>query len=129
MAERVQATGRRKTAVARIILLSGKGEIRVNSRTFEEYFNRETHRLIIMQPFNVTNTAGKFNIRANVSGGGMTGQAEAIRHGISRALIATDDALRAPLKSGGFLTRDPRRKERKKYGQKRARKRFQYSKR
>ena len=127
--ERFRATGRRKRAVARVILLSGEGKITINKRLFENYFSRETDRLIIMQPFAVTNTSGKFDVRANVNGGGTTGQAGAIRHGISRALILTDSSYRATLKSGGFLTRDARRKERKKYGQKRARKRFQYSKR
>ena len=125
----IQATGRRKTATARIRLSSGEGKISVNKKPIENYFVRETHRLIIMQPFNVTNTTGKFDLSANVGGGGMSGQAVAIRHGISRALVMADDANKATLKAGGFLTRDSRRKERKKYGQKRARKRFQYSKR
>ena len=127
--ERYQTTGRRKEAVARIFLQAGSGTIRVNNRTFEDYFIRETHRLLIMQPFDATNTKGKFDIMANVCGGGMTGQALAVRHGISRALVQADEAYKKILKTGGFLTRDARRKERKKYGQKRARKRFQYSKR
>jgi small subunit ribosomal protein S9 len=127
--DRYQTTGRRKRAVARIFLQAGDGKIKVNDRTFENYFIRETHRLLIMQPFNVTNTKDKFDVMANVNGGGMTGQALAVRHGISRALVQADEAYKKALKTGGFLTRDARRKERKKYGQKRARKRFQYSKR
>ncbi len=127
--DRCQATGRRKEATARILLQTGDGTIKINKRIFEDYFIRETHRLIIMQPFNITDTKGKFNVIANVRGGGMTGQAIAVRHGISRALVMADEAYKKTLKSGGFLTRDSRRKERKKYGQKRARKRFQYSKR
>ena len=127
--DRYQATGRRKKAVARVILLPGDGKIKVNHRTFETYFNRETHRLLIMQPFSITNTKGKFDLRVNVVGGGLSGQAIAVRHGLSRALTLADMAHRAALKTAGFLTRDPRRKERKKYGRKRARKRFQYSKR
>ncbi len=127
--DRFQATGRRKSAVARVALFAGSGKLIVNKKPIETYFNRETHRLKIMQPFDVTNTTGKFNVRVSVNGGGETGQADAIRHGISRALIIADIAHRAALKSGGFLTRDSRMKERKKYGQKRARKKFQYSKR
>lgn len=127
--EKFQATGRRKRAVARVFLSQGHGKIKINNKTFENYFVRETHRLIIVQPFSVTNTTGKFDVMARIAGGGMTGQAEALRHGISRALLLVDITNRATLKSGGFLTRDSRRKERKKYGQKRARKRFQYSKR
>jgi len=127
--EQQRATGRRKKAAARIFLKPGQGTIRVNHKKFEEYFERETHRLIIMQPFEVTNTVGKFDVVVNVRGGGKTGQALAIRHGISRSLCLVDEANRKALKPGGFLTRDARRKERKKYGQKRARKRFQYSKR
>jgi len=127
--DRCQATGRRKEATARIFLQAGDGKIKINKRIFEDYFIRETHRLIIMQPFNITNTKGKFDIIANVNGGGMTGQAMAVRHGISRALVMADESYKKALKSGGFLTRDSRRKERKKYGQKRARRRFQYAKR
>lgn len=129
MGEIFQAIGRRKTSVARVMLSSGEGKISVNKRPFEDYFNRETHRLVILQPFKATDTTGKFDVRANVNGGGVSGQAEAIRHAISRALVIADNAYKASLKSGGFLTRDSRMKERKKYGQKRARKRFQYSKR
>lgn len=127
--EKILATGRRKRAVARVFLIPGQGRISVNHRSFEEYFNRETHRLIIMQPFNATKTLGKFDVIANVSGGGPSGQADAVRLGISRALILAEPSNRPLLKPGGFLTRDGRRKERKKYGRKRARKRFQYSKR
>lgn len=127
--EKFQATGRRKQATARVFLLPGAGKINVNDRVFEEYFLRETDRLIIMQPFNATSTVGKFDVKATVTGGGVSGQAEALRHGISRALTLADPTYRPALKKGGFLTRDPRRKERKKYGRKRARKRFQYSKR
>ena len=127
--EKFHATGRRKTSVARIFLLSGQGAIKINGRTLENYFPRSTHRIVLMSPFEVTNTKDKFDVRANVSGGGSTGQAEAIKHGISRALVIADIANKEALKKGGFLTRDARMKERKKYGRKRARKRFQYSKR
>ncbi len=127
--DRYQATGRRKEATARIFLQTGDGRIRVNKREFENYFIRETHRLLIMQPFNATNTKGKYDIVVNVRGGGMTGQALAVRHGISRALVLANEINKKPLRSNGFLTRDARRKERKKYGQRRARRRFQYSKR
>jgi small subunit ribosomal protein S9 len=127
--ERHQATGRRKEAAARIFLQAGDGKIKVNKRKFEDYFIRETHRLLIMQPFNATDTKGKYDVVVNVRGGGMTGQALAVRHGISRALVMTDEVYKKALKSSGFLTRDSRRKERKKPGQKRARRRFQYSKR
>lgn len=129
MADVYRATGRRKEASARISIKSGEGKIRVNKKTFEDYFIRETHRLIITQPFSVTSTKDKFDVMVNVRGGGMTGQAVAVRHGIARALVICDEAYRKALKSGGFLTRDARRKERKKYGQRRARKKFQYSKR
>ena len=127
--DKFQATGRRKSSVARVFLLAGTGKISVNNRSFENYFPRETHRLIIMQPFNATDTLGKFDVRANVTGGGASGQAGALRHGISRALMIADNSYKSALRAGGFLTRDPRRRERKKYGRKRARKRFQYSKR
>ena len=125
----IQATGRRKRSVARVLLFPGQGKVSVNNRTFENYFNRETHRLIILQPFGATNTTDKFDMSVNVNGGGLSGQAIAVRHGIARALVVADISHRGALRAGGFLTRDPRRKERKKYGQKRARKRFQYSKR
>ncbi len=123
------AVGRRKESVARVRLRPGNGTIRVNKRTFEDYFPRETHRIIVKQPMNITSTLDKFDVMATVSGGGIGGQAGALKHGISRALLKSDDALRIMLKKAGFLTRDPRAKERKKYGQKRARKKFQFSKR
>src|ERR1700743_1913702 len=122
-------TGRRKTSVARVRLSSGTGKVTVNGRTFETYFPTESLRMVVQQPLNVTGMAGKFDIRANVSGGGPNGQAGAVRHGISRALLLADANLRASLKAEGLLTRDPRMKERKKYGQPGARKRFQFSKR
>ena len=127
--ERFQAVGRRKTSVARILLLSGEGRISINGRSIEDYFPRPTHRLTLMSPLEVTKTKGTFDVKANVSGGGITGQAEAIRHGITRALIVADNSHKGILKKSGFVTRDARMKERKKYGRKRARKRFQYSKR
>ena len=122
-------TGRRKEAVARVRLMPGTGTILVNGRQFEDYFPRETLRLSIKAPLLLTHQLGKFNVAANVVGGGMTGQAGAVRLGIARALVALDAAHRPPLRSGGLLTRDPRMKERKKYGQKGARKRFQWTKR
>jgi small subunit ribosomal protein S9 len=122
-------TGRRKTSVARVWLKAGGGAMTVNRRRFEEYFPRETLRMIICQPLQLTNTLGQFDATINVGGGGPTGQAGAVRHGIARALLQFDEALRQPLKRAGFLTRDPRMKERKKYGQPGARSKFQYSKR
>jgi small subunit ribosomal protein S9 len=122
-------TGRRKTSVARVWLRPGQGTITVNRRAFEDYFPRETLRMVIAQPFQLTNTLGQFDVSVNVGGGGIAGQAGAIRHGIARALLTFDDKLRQTLKRGGLLTRDPRMKERKKYGQPGARKQFQYSKR
>lgn len=122
-------TGRRKTAVARVRLASGTGKITVNGRSLENYFVVETHRTLATQPLVVTDTAAKYDVRVNVRGGGPNGQAGAVRHGISRALLAADPNFRAALKAEGLLTRDPRMKERKKYGQPGARKRFQYSKR
>jgi small subunit ribosomal protein S9 len=122
-------TGRRKTSVARVRLSSGSGKIQVNGRAFETYFPTESLRMQVTQPFAVTSTAEKFDVSVNVSGGGPSGQAGAVRHGIARALLAADANLRAALKAEGLLTRDPRMKERKKYGQPGARKRFQYSKR
>ncbi|MCX8089697.1 MAG: 30S ribosomal protein S9 [Verrucomicrobiae bacterium] len=124
-----RATGRRKTAVARVRLLPGTGRIVVNGRPFEEYFSVESQRVLATEPLTATGTAGKFDVRVNVTGGGISGQAGAIRHGIARALLAYDATLRATLRAEGLLTRDPRQKERKKYGQPGARKRFQYSKR
>jgi small subunit ribosomal protein S9 len=131
MAERVQfyGTGRRKTSVARVFLRQGPGQITVNKRTFGDYFPRESLRLLVAQPLELTGTAGQLDVMVNVSGGGLSGQAGAVRHGIARALLAFNDQLRPQLKRAGFLTRDPRMKERKKYGQPGARKRFQFSKR
>jgi small subunit ribosomal protein S9 len=122
-------TGRRKTAVARVWLRLGQGTITVNRRSFEDYFPGETLRMVICQPLQLTSTLGQFDVRVNVGGGGIAGQAGAVRHGIARALLAFDDKLRTPLKRAGLLTRDPRMRERKKYGQPGARKQFQYSKR
>jgi len=122
-------TGRRKTAVARVRMAAGSGKITVNNRPFENYFPTENLRTQALQPLTVTETAAKFDVRVNVSGGGPSGQAGAVRHGIARALLVTDANLRPTLKSNGLLTRDPRMRERKKYGQPGARKRFQYSKR
>ena len=130
MAEKViTATGRRKTSVARVYLRQGKGGIKINSRSLEEYFGRETARMIVLQPFDVTQSKGGYDIEVNVQGGGSSGQAGAIRHGITRALIEADPNFRASLKKAGFVTRDPRAVERKKYGRHKARKRPQYSKR
>jgi small subunit ribosomal protein S9 len=127
--DRFYGTGRRKTSVARVWIHSGSGRVVVNRRTFEDYFPRETLRMIIAQPFQVTNTAGQFDVLASVTGGGPTGQAGAVRHGIARALVRFDVQLRQTLKKAGLLTRDPRMRERKKYGQPGARQKFQYSKR
>ena len=122
-------TGRRKTSVARVRLSAGTGKVSVNGRSLEEYFPLETQRSDVLLPLNITDTSNKLDVRINVCGGGMSGQAGAARHGISRALLNVDADLRPVLKSAGFLTRDPRMKERKKYGQPGARRRFQYSKR
>lgn len=122
-------TGRRKTSTARVYLRPGKGEIKVNKREFEEYFPNEALRMIINQPLRLTDTTGKFDILINVLGGGNAGQAGAVRHGITRALLEYNADLRPTLKKAGLITRDPRKKERKKYGQKGARARFQFSKR
>ncbi|HEX6185967.1 MAG TPA: 30S ribosomal protein S9 [Pyrinomonadaceae bacterium] len=122
-------TGRRKTATARVYLRPGTGEIRVNRKTFEEYFPNQALRMVIRQPLTLTDTASKFDIIVNVAGGGPAGQAGALRHGITRALMEFNADLRPALKDAGLVTRDPRAKERKKYGQKGARKRFQFSKR
>ena len=127
--DRSYGTGRRKTSVARVWIRPGSGRIVVNRRAFEDYFPRETLRMIIAQPLAVTNTAGQFDVLASVQGGGPTGQAGAVRHGIARALVAFDQNLRQVLKKAGLLTRDPRMRERKKYGQPSARQKFQYSKR
>ena len=122
-------TGRRKTSTARVYLRPGAGEVKINRKAFEQYFPNETLRMIIRQPLQLTETTNKFDILVNVDGGGPAGQAGAIRHGITRALIEFNADLRPTLKHAGLITRDPRIKERKKYGQKGARKRFQFSKR
>jgi small subunit ribosomal protein S9 len=122
-------TGRRKNATARVFLRPGNGDIKVNERTLDEYFKRESLKLIIRQPLLLTETADKFNVLVRIEGGGMAGQAGAIRHGLSRALVEYNHELRPRLKDAGFLTRDSRAKERKKYGQRGARARFQFSKR
>lgn len=122
-------TGRRKEAVARVQLASGTGATTVNGVPLEQYFKTENLRTIALQPLALTKMLGKYDIKANVIGGGTSGQAGAIRLGIARALCSIDESLKKILRTGGFLTRDPRAKERKKYGQKRARKRFQYTKR
>ena len=127
--DRFYGTGRRKTSVARVWIKPGSGRFLVNRRPFEDFFPRETLRMIILQPLQVTNTAGQFDVVIRVGGGGPTGQAGAVRHGLSRALTRFDEKLRSPLKTAGLLTRDPRMKERKKYGQPGARQKFQYSKR
>ncbi len=122
-------TGRRKKSIARVRLYPGTGNITVNGKTIDEYFGLETLKLIINQPFGTTETAGKFDVVANVAGGGLSGQAGAIRHGLSRALVKADETYKPVLKKAGFLTRDPRMKERKKYGLKAARRAPQFSKR
>ena len=122
-------TGRRKKSVARVRLYPGTGSITINGRDVDDYFGLETLKLIMNQPFDVTNNMGKFDVVANVVGGGISGQAGAIRHGIARALLVADEANRPALKAAGFLTRDPRMKERKKYGLKAARRAPQFSKR
>ena len=123
------AVGRRKEAVARVWLLPGKGNILVNKQPYEKYFIRETDRIIIKQPLEMTNTLNKYDINANIKGGGLAGQAGAFRLGIARVLTLAEPSLRDLLRKNGFLTRDPRMKERKKYGQKGARKRFQWTER
>ena len=123
-------TGRRKKAIARVRLIpDGSGSITINKRTLEEYFPQDILKYVVNQPLELTGTAGKFDVLVNVSGSGNTGQAGAIRHGISRALVVADESLKPALKSAGFLTRDPRAKERKKYGLHKARKAPQFSKR
>jgi small subunit ribosomal protein S9 len=131
MADLVQfyGTGRRKTSVARVFLRPGQGRILVNRRPFDDYFPRETLRLIVSQPLELTGTTTQLDVLVNVAGGGLSGQAGAVRHGIARALLGFNSELRPQLKRAGLLTRDPRMKERKKYGQPGARKRFQFSKR
>ncbi len=123
------ATGRRKTSIARVTMTPGNGQITVNKKPADDYFPRETLRMVIRQPIELAGITGKYDVLALVNGGGLTGQAEALRHGISRAIIDMNSDLRSRLKKEGFLRRDPREKERKKYGQKGARKRFQFSKR
>ena len=125
----VMATGRRKTSVARVILKPGSGKVQVNDQALEKYFPVDTMRSEIMSPFVVTETAGKYDVVANVNGGGLSGQAGAVRLGISRALVEINSELRSKLRNADMMTRDPRMVERKKYGQKKARKRFQFSKR
>ena len=122
-------TGRRKTATARVYLKPGTGRITVNARPVDEFFGRETGRMIVRQPLEVVQLTGKFDVQAHVSGGGITGQAGAIRHGITRALIEYDETLRRPLRAAGFVTRDAREVERKKVGRRKARRGPQYSKR
>ncbi len=126
---RYYGTGRRKNAVARVFLKDGEGKITINKRTFEDYFPREILRMIVEQPFDVSAKRGKYDVEVNVHGGGIAAQAEAIRHGISRALVSSDESLKSALKRAGMITRDARKKERKKPGQPGARKKFQYSKR
>ncbi len=128
-ATRYFATGKRKNAVARVYLEPGEGKILVNGRPSDEYFPRQAWKYLLIQPFQLTETVGRYNAVATVHGGGLTGQAGALRHGISKALLEAIPQSRTALKKEGLLTRDPRVKERKKYGQKGARKRFQYSKR
>jgi len=123
------ATGRRKTSIARIWMKPGQGKIQVNDQDLNNYFKLETAKMMIFQPLEITGTLGQFDISVNVQGGGIKGQAGAIRHGITRGLLAVKTEFRESLKKAGLITRDPRKKERKKYGQKGARKRFQYSKR
>jgi small subunit ribosomal protein S9 len=125
----IWTTGRRKTAVARVRMLPGSGTITINTRTLEDYFPRPTSRMRIMEPFEATETVGQYDVLVSVEGGGIAAQADAVRHGISRALITATETLRPTLRKGGMLTRDPREVERKKYGRHKARKRPQYSKR
>ena len=126
---RPYGTGKRKNAIARVFLSPGEGTVTVNGRTFEDYFPREVLRMVVKQPFDLLEARGKFDVQATVTGGGVAAQAEAVRHGISRALLNVDAEHRGTLKKAGFLTRDSRKKERKKPGQPGARKKFQYSKR
>ena len=126
---RFYGTGRRKSSIARVYLVPGTGKVTINKKDMEEYFGLDTLKVIVNQPFAATATTGKFDVLVNVRGGGFTGQAGAIRHGISRALLKVNEEYKNVLRSEGLLTRDARVKERKKYGRKRARKRFQFSKR
>ena len=125
----INATGKRKTAVARVRLTLGSGNVLVNGKPMAEYFPREVLLMRIQEPFEAAGSEGRYDVTAKIHGGGVSGQADALRHGIARALEKSDESLRAPLKRGGLLTRDARKKERKKYGQKGARARFQFSKR
>lgn len=122
-------TGRRKNAIAKVWLTPGTGNVVVNKKDIDEYFDKETLKMIVKQPLELTSTLGKYDIKATVLGGGSTGQAGAVRHGITRALIVADPEMRSALKGAGFVTRDPRMKERRKYGLKKARKASQFSKR
>ena len=122
-------TGRRKSSVARVRLLPGTGNVKINKRSMDDYFGLDTLKLVVNQPFGVTNTVNKFDVFCTVVGGGVSGQAGAIRHGVARALLQSDEEFRSALKGAGFLTRDPRMKERKKYGLKAARRAPQFSKR
>jgi small subunit ribosomal protein S9 len=126
---RYYATGRRKNSIARVWMMPGSGKVTINDRPMDQYFGRDVLKMIIRQPFEVTGTTDKFDVLVSVLGGGNSGQAGAIRHGISKALLAVDAESRGKLRKEGLLTRDPRAKERKKYGQKGARARFQFSKR
>jgi small subunit ribosomal protein S9 len=123
------ATGRRKRAVARVRMTAGRGDVEINGRPVSTYLGRKIMEMIVRQPFEVTQTVGRFDVKVNAHGGGISGQAGAIRHGISRALVHFDAALRPALRKAGLMTRDPREKERKKYGRKRARRGFQWTKR
>jgi small subunit ribosomal protein S9 len=127
--ETFYATGRRKTAIARVWLTPGSGNMVFNKRDIDNYFGRATSKMVVRQPLEATETLGRYDVHANVCGGGLAGQAEAIRHGITRALMKLSPAFRPVLKKAGYVTRDPRKKERKKYGQRGARARFQFSKR
>lgn len=127
--QKIYATGKRKTSIARVWLKPGSGKIVVNQRPLDEFFGRETSKMVVHQPLELTDNVGKFDIFVNVTGGGPSGQAGAIKHGITKALLDTDPALRGVLKKAGFITRDSRVKERKKYGKAAARRSFQFSKR
>jgi len=127
--ESFYATGKRKNAIARVLLKPGSGRLVINDRPIDSYFGRPTSRMVIMQPFELTQTAGRYDLTVSVHGGGLSGQAGAIKHGISKALLEVDSTFRSMLKSAGFLTRDSRVKERKKYGKRAARASFQFSKR
>ncbi len=127
--QKFYATGKRKTSIARVWMKPGTGEITINKRTIDEYFGRPTSKMVVHQPLELTETTGKFDVTVNVSGGGPSGQAGAIRHGITKALLEIDPELRDSLKKAGFITRDSRIKERKKYGRRAARRSFQFSKR